>query len=392
MAPERKIRVLVLDGGDRQALPVAKALRQRGACVTVLCERRISFGAWSRWPHYREFCPSCQHEPDAYLENLVSLLRRRRQDVTIPLFDHTATLASRHKETLSRYTNLAVPDFDTFMLARDKRETMRVCAEQDVPHPATFDPQEMPFDAISSQVGFPCIVKPNVGHGAIGIRRASSRDELEQVCREVRQAHGPCCVQELIPQTGIQYKAQLFRGDDGQLHAAVVFNKLRYFPVTGGTSSLNCTVHRPDIVADCARLLDAMGWSGHADVDLISDPRDGKAKVMEINGRITGSIKIAFEAGVDFADLAVRHALGQPLPTYRGYRLGVYMRYMPLDILWFLHSPDRWRARPSWFKFWGPDMCYQEGALDDPAPIVAGFLSGLGKYLNPSFRRGKLGR
>ena len=70
MAAKRKIRVLVLDGGDRQALPVSKALRQRGACVTVLCEKRISYGAWSRWPHYREFCPSCEKEPDAYLENL----------------------------------------------------------------------------------------------------------------------------------------------------------------------------------------------------------------------------------------------------------------------------------------------------------------------------------
>ena len=392
MVPNRKIRVLLLDGGDRQALPVSKALRQAGRCVTVLCEHRISFGAWSRWPHYREFGPSCQNQPQAYLENLLRLLKRRPQDVTIPLFDHTATLASRHQELLSEYTRLPLPDHDTFMLARDKRRTMRACAAAGVPHPITADPQEESLDSISARVGFPCIVKPNIGHGAIGIRRAQERGELEGLCRQVSRTFGPCCVQEFIPQTGMQHKAQLFRGRDGRIHAAVVFNKPRYFPPSGGTSSLNCTVSRPDIVADCTRLLEAMDWTGHADVDLIDDPRDGKAKVMEINPRITGSIKIAFEAGVDFADLSVRHALGQPLPTYRGYRVGVAMRYMPLDILWFVHSPDRWKARPSWFKFWGTDLCYQEGSADDPLPIVAGFLAGLRKYLSPRFRRGKLGR
>ena len=155
MVPNRKIRVLLLDGGDRQALPVSKALRQAGHCVTVLCEHRISFGAWSRWPHYREFGPSCQNQPQAYLENLLRLLKRRPQDVTIPLFDHTATLASRHGELLSRYTRLPLPDHETFMLARDKRQTMRACAAAGVPHPITWDPQEESLDSISAQVGFP---------------------------------------------------------------------------------------------------------------------------------------------------------------------------------------------------------------------------------------------
>ena len=113
---------------------------------------------------------------------------------------------------------------------------------------------------------------------------------------------------------------------------------------------------------------------------------------MEVNPRVTGSIKIAFEAGVDFADLLVKHAMGMELPTYNGYRVGVKMRYMPLDILWFIYSPDRWNAQPSWFKFWGADYCYQEGSLSDPLPILAGFISGFSKYINPSFRREKLGK
>jgi D-aspartate ligase len=311
--------------------------------------------------------------------------------VTIPLFDHTATVASRHKPELSRYTRIPIPDYEVFRLARDKRETMRMCQRAGVPHPATYDPREEPLEAIAGKVGLPCIVKPNVGHGAIGIRRVAAARDLPRIYDQVCRDYGPACVQEWVPQTGMQYKAQVFRGRDGRIHAAVVFNKVRYFPVTGGTSSLNMTVDRPDIVADCCRLLEAMHWESHADVDLIEDPRDSRVKVMEINPRVTGSIKIAFVAGVDFADLLVRLALGQELPTYEHYRVGIQMRYMPLDILWFLHSPDRWRARPSWFRFWGRDLCYQEGSWDDPLPVVAGFLAGAVKYLDPQFRKSKRG-
>ena len=107
------------------------------------------------------------------LGSFLSLLRQERHDVTIPLFDHSATIASRHKDLLSELTRVPVVDYDRFMLARDKHETMRKCAEAGVPHPATFDPEAEPMDRIARQVGFPCIVKPNISHGAIGIRRAA---------------------------------------------------------------------------------------------------------------------------------------------------------------------------------------------------------------------------
>lgn len=391
MTSAKKIRVLLLEADTRQSLPLAKALRRLGHYVTVLCESRVSFGSWSRYPHRRIFGPSCCHEPESYLEFLVDFLRSYRQDVVIPLFDYSATLLSRFKPELSQYTNIPVADYDVFMLARDKRHTMRMCARHGVAHPATHDPETESLASIVSQVQFPCLIKPNIGHGAIGIRRVNVPGELAEAYEEVKRQYGPCCVQEYIPQGALQYKAQLFRGKDGQIHAAVVFSKIRYFPVTGGTSSLNCTVSRPDIVATCCQLLEAMDWASYADVDLIEDPRDGRPKVIEINPRVTGSIKIAFEAGVDFADLLVRYALGDEPPTYERYRIGLQMRYMPLDILWLLYSPSRWRARPSWFKFWGRDLCYQEGSWDDPLPAVAGFVCGVRKFLQPEFRRGKFG-
>jgi predicted ATP-grasp superfamily ATP-dependent carboligase len=369
---------------------VAKALRQAGHSVAVVCEDRISYGAWSRYPHKRIFGPSCAREPEQYAKFLLELLQRDSYDVLIPLFDYSAEIVSRFKAKLSNHAHIPIVDYDVFNLAHDKKKTMEVCRKEGLPHPSTYDPLSESLDAISRKVGFPCLIKPNVGHGAIGIQLVESVLQLDKKYRETRQQFGPCTIQEFIPHNGMQYKVQVFMGPHGKIHAAVVFNKIRYFPVSGGTSSLNVTVHKPEIIKTCCRLLKAMGWQSYADIDLIEDTRDGNAKVMEINPRVTGSIKIAFEAGVDFADLLVRYALGHDLPVYESYRLGVQMRYMPLDVLWFLYSPDRLKSNPSWFRFWGSDLCYQEGSLEDPLPILAAYLSGIKKYLDPSFRKSKL--
>ncbi len=398
------LRVLLLDGDTRQAIPVAKALRAAGHHVAVAVSQRVSMGGWSRYPHERLRVPALpSHGPSdirakaerAWLDAVLAHLRQQRFDVTIPLFDTSAALVSRHLDAFAALTRVPLVGWDRFVHAHDKHLTMQACARAGVPHPRTLCPHERGVESVIAEadavLGWPCLWKPDIGHGAAGIRKVASPQEALALYPALVAEFGPCALQEFVPQTGMQFKAQLFRGRDRAIHGAVVFDKVRYYPVSGGTSSLNTTVDRPDIVETCRRLLDAIDWESHADIDLIEDPRDGSVKVMEINPRVTGSIKIAFEAGVDFADLLVRHALGEPLPACGGYRVGVQMRYMPLDVLWFLSSPGRLRAEPSFFRFVGRDLCYQEGSLDDPLPALAAWASGAEKWLDPAFRRRKLG-
>lgn len=384
-----RCNILLLDGDTRQSLPVAKALCLSGYNVTVVCSKRISYGSWSCYPHKKIYAPVEPSEIDNYFLFIKSVLQKRCYDVTIPLFDHSAYMLSKYKIELVQYTKVSVPDLEIFMCARDKKITMDACRRAGVPHPLTYSPDDVPISEIERSISFPCIIKPNISHGAIGIRLVEKAAKLSSVYNQVVEEFGPCCIQEYIPQNGMQYKVQVFRGSDDVIYGAVVFNKMRYFPITGGTSSLNSTVDRPDIIEICLRLLDEIKWNSHADVDLIEDVRDNTVKVMEINPRITGSIKIAFEAGVDFATMQVQHALNNRIPKFNDYKIGIFMRYLPLDILWFLYSPERFKSKPSWFHFFGANLCYQEGSRDDFLPAIAGFIEGLGKYLNPTFRRKK---
>lgn len=83
----------------------------------------------------------------------------------------------------------------------------------------------------------------------------------------------------------MQYKCEMFIDRNGEMKGVCVFAKVRWYPIDGGSSTLNETIDRPDIVADCQKLLQEIGWRGYADIDLIEDTRDGKAKIMEINPR-----------------------------------------------------------------------------------------------------------
>jgi predicted ATP-grasp superfamily ATP-dependent carboligase len=168
----------------------------------------------------------------------------------------------------------------------------------------------------------------------------------------------------------LQYKADLFLGSDQQLKAGIVYSKLRYYPVNGGSSVVNRTVIHPEIIEHATRLLRAMHWQGFADFDFITDPRDGVPKLMEINPRIPNCFRITQAAGIDFAGMIARHAMGEDSPAIESYQTDVYLRYLPLDVLWFVQSPDRFRAQPSFFKFFGKNLHDQILSLRDPGPLL----------------------
>jgi len=300
----------------------------------------------------------------------MGLLRAHSYDVVIPLFDHSAEVLAENKKQLSQWTHVAVNDYPVFVKARHKLTTMRLCMENGIPCPRTClsDGDARPFSL--EQIGLPVVVKPRRGEGAKGFCILCTPEQLESILRETETRYGRCLVQEYIPQSDMQYKAEVFVGNDTEVKAAVVFSKVRFYPIRGGSSTLNMTVDRPDIVRTCSRLLQIVGWRGYADIDLIQDPRDGVAKVMEINPRITGSVRIAFDAGVDFAEMIVKSLLDEPVGEV-AYEVGRQLRFFHKDLLWFIRSPDRLKAKPSWFRFFDAKTSDQILSLEDPLPGVA---------------------
>ena len=347
----RGVRVLLLEGFARQNMALMPALKALGCHLTTYNSSKLDVGYASRWPDVKLLKHWDREDGTSSFAALMEVLREGHYDVVIPMTDFSAMLLSAHIDEVRPLAWPAVNEPGVFQRAADKQRTMQACEEAGVPCPRTLYDMHSADEILAAGMPFPFIIKPRVGYGSIGFHVIRSAEQLRRVFPEALERFGGMVVQDYIPQTGTQYKCEVFLDADGAPKSAVVFDKTRWYPVDGGSTCCSCSVHRPDIAADCIKLLQHIGWVGYGDVDLIEDPRDGVAKVMEINPRITASVKVCFAAGVDFARQIVELGMGLPVTDYPDYRDGVRLRYMHTDLLWFLQSQNRFKTKPGWFDF-----------------------------------------
>ena len=179
---------------------------------------------------------------------------------------------------------------------------------------------------------------------------------------------------------------------DASGHAAYssVIWKQRYYPVNGGSSCCNTTITDDALALMCGEVLQSIGWVGFADFDLIEDPVSKRVLIMEINPRLPACVRSAFLSGIDYATLIADASLGRSLQSYT-YNPGVTLRHLGFDVLWFIKSSNRLHCFPSWFKFWGHKIFYQDWIKGDFLAFFYGSLGNIKKQMNPEFRKKKSG-
>ncbi len=363
------VRVLVLEGYTRQSLPLIKAFFELGCEVTALCSSKLDVAYASRYTQHK-YRGVCNREDARGTEKQIrEMLESGKFDVVVPTADFSASLLSKNKIEFSKYAKVISNDWNIYEIAADKIRTMKVCMENDIPCPYTLLNAQIIDDVLNSQLKYPIIMKPRVGYGAIGFKKIDTIDDLINVFGKNDKPIEHYVFQEYIPQTDIQYECAMFIDDSNEVKTSLVFSKNRWFPVKGGSSTLNITVDRLDIVESCSKLLQKINWRGAADIDLIQDPRDNTAKIMEINPRVSGSVKITFVVGTNQAKQMLELAYGQKVSKYENYEIGRRLRCSQTDLLWFIKSPNRFKAKPSWFSNYKTSD--QTLSWSDPLPWFA---------------------
>ncbi len=383
---KKKLHILLLDQG-RQSLPFLKSYSKAGHHIVVVCNTRLSESWFSRYPSKRLLWPSYMKNRPAFERNLLDYLKNNQVDLTVSVGDVTSDILAKNKEEITLYTRITSPDYSTFIQGADKLKLMQYCMDHELPCPKTYVLDDGTMEHISDLLEFPVMVKPTRGVGAIGVIRYDSPGELLEAYQRLTEKHGEMIVQEFIPpEGGMQYQAEAFVDEKHKMKVCMTILKPRFFPVNGGTSTANVTIEHPEIEATTRTLLEGIQWKGAADVDYILDPRDQRAKILEINPRVTAGIKIGFVAGIDYADLTRRLAFEEEVPAVTDYRLGVYCRNLFLETLWFLYADRKMRKNtsPPFFKPYGRYVVDQLFSWNDPFAALGFFLNMLRKYLNIS--------
>lgn len=385
-----KKKVLILDGGAAHAMAIAECLKKSGYEVAVLCDNKNEYGYHTKYADER-YLGKDSHE-EGYAEWMLDFLKKRHFDVLIPTSDTSAEFMSFHKEELQKLTGVLMPDKEIFKKGYDKNNLMTLCRESGYPHPHTVDLKGWDCCSQDRMKGFPYpgLLKPNLTSGGRGMTLVHDFEELKKVFPSIHSEYGDCHLQQFIKAGGRQVKVQIMTDKDGEPAYSSVIWKQRYYPVNGGSSCCNITIDEPETAAICGQVLKDIGWVGFADFDLIENPDTHELLIMEINPRIPACVRSAFKSGMDYATMIADVTLGKPLREYT-YNSGKRLRHLGFDVLWFLKSPQRFKAKPSWFKFFGRNMYYQDWIKGDFPAFLWGTWGNFKKQMNPEFRKAKAG-
>ena len=364
--------VLLLGADENESLPILANLHRHGVPIAAAAPRRLSMGLFSRYPFRRLISPNPNVDPEKFVDWVEQTVKSGEYPVTLVCGETATWLMANARERLAPHTRLPLVDVSKFYLCRDKSRTMKEAERLGIPIPKTWYPDDVGIEAVARTIpSYPVVLKPCISNGARGISYPKDAAELKALYAQTKARYASCIVQEFVPHSGMQYKAEIILDGTGKILCGGVYDKPRFYPPTGGSSTLNSTVDRPDILDLGIRFLQGIGWFGMGDCDFIVDPRDNVPKLMEVNPRFTRSIKILVEAGLEYPYLLYRLALGLPVEPQFEYKKGLYLRYFLSDCVWFLRSPNRFKARPSFFWFFGRNLRDEIFSWADPLPTIA---------------------
>ena len=387
--------VLVTDARLGSAVSIIRSLGRRGFRVIAVDSDPRSPGFYSRYAAETVRCPPPRTESKGLVATLRRVAAEREVDLIIPVTDDVILPLSEARESFEGICAIALPPGETWRRFRDKEATLALARELGVPVPRTAVVRTLAeAREQAAGLGWPVVLKPHVSRvygnaGNVEALQVSYAGGFARLDDQMRPFEGVCDVllQEYYRGEGHGVELVL---DRGHPVAAFQHRRLREVPVTGGASSLRESVPLdPTLLEYAVRMLAAVEWTGLAMVEFKVGP-DGP-RLMEINGRVWGSLPLAVKCGVDFPALLAELYLG---PSSRGsttngqlpdtsYPLGVRSRHLELEAVWiasvlrrrrrypFLPVPRRRQALRVALSLLDPADGYDIQDRDDPRPGLA---------------------
>lgn len=395
-------RVLVTDCGRGSAISVIRSLGRHGFEVVAADAEPRSPGFYSRYARGRLRYPDPRSAPQAAVEALLGAARERQIDLIVPVTDDVLLPLSRERDRFRGVCALAIPDPEALAATLDKLSTLELARALGVPTPRTeVVATRAEARERAPALGWPVVLKPKASRvyrdGAVESYRVAYAESPAEVEAEMARLEGGCSVllQEYV--RGEAHGVELLL-DRGAPLAAFQHRRLREVPLSGGPSSLRESVPLdPTLYDQSVRMLRELEWTGLAMVEF-KVAADGP-RLMEINGRIWGSLPLAIKSGVDFpAGLAELYLGGRSssdgLPGPNApYALGVRSRNLELELSWiastlwgrkryaFLDMPPRREALAAALRLFSAADGFDILCREDPRPGIAEIRKIAGKVL-----------
>ena len=362
-------------GGAHVSIAIARSLGRQWVPVWLLANHPIP--AYSHYVKRSFPWPGADHADG--LSSIINLAKQHGLQgwVLIATGDQDMRLIARNHALLSQYFRVATPDWDTIRWAYDKRLTYARAAELGIDFPASFEPHsQREIERLDCR--FPVILKPafRAGDDEFTQAKAWKAETREQMLSLYQRAtalvgNDAIIVQEWIPGSGeaqFSYAALCERGDP---IASLVARRTRQHPIEFGRSSTFVeTIERPEVQELACRFLRSINYTGVVEIEFKHDRRDGRYKLLDVNGRFWTWNGLGGLAGVDFPHLAWQQALGHRIAPARA-RAGVAWMHGSRDIVAAYQEIARGTLTVgSYLRGFRQPLAFANWAADDLMPAI----------------------
>lgn len=367
------ISVLVI-GSGKQSQAMIRGLKELGCRVTVTCGSTRAISYVSNQPDKRIITHFASHDARAAQE-LLDLVKGKEYDAIMPIGEMVTDFVTQHEEELKPYVKLACAPREVYIKAFNKQITFETAMDNGIPCPYTRHSKQDIQEYLDT-CHFPIIIKPRQGLGSIGFHKFEKKEDFWPYMKEKALDPDDYVVQEFV-EFDKHVGCLFFMDKEGRVCTSYAVDVLRRFPIDAGSAVLLQTIDAKEVIPYAGKLLQKLGWMGFADVAFMIDKNTGTPKLMEINGRIPQSVKMGFMCGFNISKQMLELAFDEDVTQYpENDKFGLYLRHFDTDLAWFLKSPDRFRAKPSWFSWKNTqEVLYSR---DDKRPFFTNLLNQIG--------------
>lgn len=283
---------------------------------------------------HSKYCKKYFRCPDYKSEEFIRFLIRLAQEekcegwFLIASNDHIVENLAQHREQLTPYYKMLVPDKSRLYDIINKKNLLEVARRCGTSIPATCYFWNI---ADAKTFRFPLLIKGN--HGLSFYKATHQKavqvdayQELEDVCSALRQTVdlNDVMIQELIPNSGdnkvVSFTCFAVKGD---IMSYWMGRKLREHPIKYGTATYAESILVPAILEEAIPLVKALDYTGTCEIEFMLDTRDGKYKLIEINPRTWLWVGLAKACGIDYAKMMYKFVNGVDQIYPKTYQVGI---------------------------------------------------------------------
>lgn len=312
-----------------------------------------------------------------------------------------------HRNRFGRVRPIA-PSQEILEIVLNKQLTLEIARQVGINVPATAEPTTWAgLETLADTCQYPAVLKwkdpaavaqalDTLGLPMMKAEYVYSSAELKTAGARYKSIGQWPLVQQYCAGYGL---GQFFYMHKGECIRRFQHKRVAEWPPEGGFSSVCDAVplsQHTELQEQSIALLKAIQWEGVAMVEYRLNPLDGKALLMEINGRFWGSFPLAVECGAGFALIAYSLESGLGSPSLAAPKANIRCRMVVTEIKRLIRIvlqpgliADRSfkiRKISETVRFFAdylrPGVSYYVGSITDLKPLFADFANLARKLIN----------